>query len=106
MGLGTRTMAAVGQALARRTMCSLAQRQAGGSVTPWKPKIAVYRHLSPFEMEPITPFNKWFNEYRSKFFENYHWVLAPAYFFGVKLTGDYIFEQYAWEHALHPEHDE
>ena len=59
--------------VASRAMSTIAQRSGGGAVAPWKPKIAVYRHLSPFEMNPVTPFSKWLKEYRAKAVENYHW---------------------------------
>merc|ERR1711904_161447 len=97
-----RTMAA---RVASRAMSTIAQRSGGGAVAPWKPKIAVYRHLSPFEMNPVTPFSKWLKEYRAKAVENYHWLLAPVYFFGIKLSGDALYEQYAIEHAMHPEEE-
>ena len=60
---------------ATRAMSSLQARAAahGGAVTPWKPKIVVYKHLSPFETEVITPFQKWLTEYKAKAIENYHW---------------------------------
>eukprot|EP00656_Telonema_subtile_P000198 TRINITY_DN100_c0_g1_i4.p1 TRINITY_DN100_c0_g1~~TRINITY_DN100_c0_g1_i4.p1 ORF type:complete len:104 (-),score=22.38 TRINITY_DN100_c0_g1_i4:181-492(-) len=88
-----------------RAMSTVAQRSSGGALAPFRPKIAVYRHLSPFEVNPITPFSKWLKTYKAKAIENYHWALLPAYFFGVKITGDTIYEQYAWEHALHPEEE-
>merc|ERR1712072_525927 len=91
--------------IATRAMATLTQRSSGGALAPWKPKIAVYRHLSPFEMNPITPFSKWLKEYRAKAVENYHWLLAPVYFFGIKLSGDALYEQYAVEHAMHPEEE-
>ena len=59
--------------VASRAMATLAQRPSGGAVAPWKPKIAVYRHLSPFEMNPVTPFQKWLKTYSEKAAENYHW---------------------------------
>ena len=54
-------------------MSTIAKRTTGGPITPWKPKITVYRHLSPFEVNPITSFDKWFKTYKAKAIENYHW---------------------------------
>merc|ERR1712159_635145 len=99
--MGNRSFAEMAS-VAGRAMATLTQRSAP---VPWKPKIAVYRHLSPFEMNPVTPFQKWLKEYSGKAAENYHWMLVPVYFFGIKLYGDSLHEHYAYEHALHPEEE-
>merc|ERR1712159_107403 len=100
--MGNRSFAEMAS-VAGRAMATLTQRSAP---VPWKPKIAVYRHLSPFEMNPVTPFAKWLKTYKAKAIENYHWMLFPAYFWTVKQVGDSLYDQYAWEHALHPDEDE
>ena len=61
-----RTVMTVG----RRHMSGVAKTAAGGEVMAWRPKIQVTRHLSPFEMEIITPPQKWLNYQKNAFIEN------------------------------------
>ena len=62
------------QMAARRALSTIQRKaSAHGSLTPFKKKIIVYRHLSPFEVSPISSVGAWAKAYKSKAVENYHW---------------------------------
>merc|ERR1711871_247912 len=98
-----RTVMTVG----RRHMSGVAKTAAGGEVMAWRPKIQVTRHLSPFEMEIITPPQKWLNYQKNAFIENApDWLPGFIFFAGVTYIGDSLHAKWSREHAMHGGDDE
>merc|ERR1711988_799762 len=89
------------------TQTSAVATPASGAVTAWRPSTQVTRTLSPYEQEIIAPPSKWLKYQGNAFVENApDWVPGVLFFFGVYYTGNYFFDKWTREHAIHGGDDE
>merc|ERR1712216_688127 len=90
-----------------RRMSGAVEKAAAGEVQVWRPKVKVTRHLSPHEMEIITPASKWLNYQKNAVIENaLDWIPGAIFFFTLMYTGNHYHGKWAREHAMHGGDDE
>merc|ERR1712070_139716 len=105
MGLQERSMfsrLAALRAPAARRLCT-----ATGELQVYRPKIKKTTTLSPFEMEVITPADKYFKKQGAAFVENVgDWLPSVAIFCLTMHFGSYYHDKWAREHAIHGDDEE